>query len=176
METGSKQNEHTRLNKDGLETLIRRESSDRHPLSTLTGPPQNSQKSVVNEGALPSPSPHPMSTSNPQNQRIWYFARQRGLCRCDQIKHLQMGEIILDKPGGSNPITRVFLNERRRPESQKQKIRDGSDAVAGRGPQTKACRRPLEGGNARRHSPFEPLEGTQLCTTCVSPVRPLLDF
>lgn len=58
MERRNKQNEHGLLNKDGLKTLIMRGSSGRYLLSPLPGPPQHSQKSLVNRAHCHLP-PHP---------------------------------------------------------------------------------------------------------------------
>lgn len=52
------------------------------------------------------PCPHP------QNLWIWYLTWQKGLCRCDWIKDLEVGEIILGYLGGPEVTTRVLIRER----------------------------------------------------------------
>ena len=35
--------------------------------------------------------------------------KEEGLCRCDQVKVLEMGKIILNYPGGPNVTTSILL-------------------------------------------------------------------
>lgn len=150
----------SRDNKDGLETLIMRVSSGRHPLSTLIGPSPNSQKTVVDRGPLPPPAPHPCLIPRTSEHGILHgegdFA---DVIKLRILRWESLSWIILDCPVQSQES---FLSQRERKESQKPRSRDQSDAVAGRGPQAKVCGCLWKLERARTQSPFELLEGTQL--------------
>lgn len=120
----------SRDNKDGLETLIMRVSSGRHPLSTLMDHPQI-PKDCGRQRSTAASCPHPCLIPRTSEHDILHgegdFA---DVIKLRILRWESLSWIILEGPVQSQGS---FLSQRGRQESQKPRSRDQSDAVAGRG-------------------------------------------